>query len=398
MNIDKIQKIALDGELFTAEKFQQHRSRWLASGGSVDDAVGFVRDLNQRGELTDFQAAALRAGVPGPYRLGPFQVTGRLLAGRLGNVFRAEHVEFHQPVSLKIFPAALGRSKERVARLGRETRIALEVDHLHVVKAFQVGRVGEVTFIAFEELTGGTLQQRLEKDERLPYIEACQLIEQAALGLGYLHSQLIIHRDICPANLWVSPHGLVKIMEFGAARDAMSYLDSNDWGRLTLDARGPAEAPQVLGRYDYMPAEQARDPHAANVASDLYCLGSTLYHCLTGQVPFPSPDPVRQVLRHAEETPAPLTDFVRNIPEALQEVVSKVLAKNPDDRYASAEEFASALDEIVPPAVLPQLEPLSPDFLNWLQSSAAKGSPDLPEVVEYPTAFREFANYVSQVR
>ncbi len=258
--------------------------------------------------------------------------------------------------------------------------------------------LSEVTFIAFEELSGGTLQQRLEKDGRLPYIEACQLIEQAALGLGYLHSQLIIHRDICPANLWVTEHGLVKIMEFGAARDAMSYLDSNDWGRLTLDTRGPAEAPQVLGRYDYMPAEQARDPHAANVASDLYCLGSTLYHCLTGQVPFPSPDPVRQVLKHAEETPAPLTDFARNIPEALQEVVSKVLAKNPDDRYASAEEFASVLSEIVPPAVLPELEPLSPDFLNWLQSSAAKGTPDLPEVVEYPPAFREFANYVSQVR
>ena len=66
MNIDKIQKIALDGELFTAEQFQQHRSRWLAGGGSVDDSVGFVRDLNQRGELTDFQASALRAGVPGP--------------------------------------------------------------------------------------------------------------------------------------------------------------------------------------------------------------------------------------------------------------------------------------------------------------------------------------------
>jgi serine/threonine-protein kinase len=177
----------------------------------------------------------------------------------------------------------------------------------------------------------------------------------------------------------------------------MSYLDANDWGRLTLNALKPSGPPQVLGRYDYMPAEQARDPHFANVASDLYCLGCTLYHCLTGQVPFPNPDPVRQVLQHAEETPPALSNFVRGIPEALQQVVSKVLAKNPDDRYASAEEFATALAEIVPPAVLPELQPLSPDFLAWLQTSASKATPELP-VVEYPPAFREFANYVSQVR
>lgn len=398
MHIDKIRKIAIEGELFTVEQSDQYRRQWMAGGGSVDDSVGFVRELAQQGVLTDFQASALRAGIPGPYRLGPFRVTGRLLAGRLGNVFRAEHVESNQPVSLKIFPAALGRSRERLARLGRETRIALEVDHLHVVKAFQVGRVGEVTFIAFEVLTGGTLQQRLERDTKLPYIEACQLIQQAALGLGYLHAQLIIHRDICPANLWVTENGLVKIMEFGAARDAMSYLDAQDWGRLTLDVMKSSEAPQVLGRYDYMPAEQARDPHAANVASDLYCLGCTLYHCLTGQVPFPNPDPVRQVLQHAEHAPPPLASLVRGVPEALQEIISKALAKNPDERFASAEEFSTALAELVPPAVLPELEPLSPEFLSWLQVSAAKASPDLPDVVEYPPAFREFANYVSQVR
>lgn len=398
MHIDKIREIAVAGELFTAERFDQHRRQWLAGGGSVDDGVGFLRELTQRGELTDFQASALRAGIPGPYRLGPFRVTGRLLAGRLGNVFRAEHVETRQPVSLKIFPAALGRSRERLARLGRETRIALEVDHLHVVKAFQVGRVGEVTFIAFEVLTGGSLQQRLEQDTRLPYIEACQLIQQAALGLGYLHAQLIIHRDICPANLWVTEHGLVKIMEFGAARDAMSYLDAQDWGRLTLDVMKSNDPPQVLGRYDYMPAEQARDPHAANVASDLYCLGCTLYHCLTGQVPFPNPDPVRQVLQHAEEIPPPLASLVRGIPEALQQIVSKALAKSPSERFGSAEEFSSALAELVPPAVLPELEPLSPEFLTWLQVSASKVAADLPEVVEYPLAYREFASYVAQVR
>jgi serine/threonine protein kinase len=313
----------------------------------------------------------------------------------LGDVFRAEHLETHQRVSLKIFPATL--SRERLARLGRETRIALQVDHLHVVKTFQVGRVGKVSFIAFEELTGGTLQERLDREVRLPFIEVCQLIEQAALGLGYLHSQGIIHRDVCPANLWVTKHGLVKIMEFGAARDAMAYLDAQDIGRLTLNVLDLPDE-QVLGRYDYMPAEQARDPHSANVASDVYCLGATLFHCLTGRVPYPNPDHARQIQQHAED-PIPLAaSFVPDVPEAVQQVLSKALAKQPQERYWSAEEFAVDLSQVVPPAVLPELEPLSTDFLAWLRDSSNNASREIPEVVEYPVEHHAFLNYVSQVR
>ncbi|MBC7821105.1 MAG: serine/threonine protein kinase [Planctomycetaceae bacterium] len=344
-------------------------------------------------DQTDFQASVQRAGIVGPYLLGPYRVTGRQVAGRLGDVFLAEHNETHQRVSLKIFPASL--SRERLARLGRETRIALQVDHLHVVKTFQVGRVGEVSFIAFEELTGGTLQERLDRDGRLPFIEACQLIEQAALGLGYLHSLGIIHRDVCPANLWVTEHGLVKILEFGAARDAMSYLDSQDIGRLTMNVLEQPDE-QLLGHSDYMPAEQARDPHSANVASDLYCLGATLFHCVTGQVPFPNVDPARQVQQHAEDALPLLVSFVPDVPEALQQVLSKALAKQPQERYWSAEEFAFDLTQVVPPAVLPELEPLSTDFLAWLRDSSAEPSRDIPEVADYPAEHPAFLNYIAK--
>ncbi len=346
-------------------------------------------------DQTDFQASAQRAGIIGPYLLGPYRVTGRQVAGRLGDVFIAEHNETHQRVSLKIFPASLSRSRERLARLGRESRIALQVDHLHVVKTFQVGRVGEVSFIAFEELTGGTLQERLDRDGRLPFIEACQLIEQAALGLGYLHSLGIIHRDVCPANLWVTQHGMLKIMEFGAARDAMAYLDVQDLGGLTMNVLEQPDQ-QMLGHSDYMPADQARDPHSANVASDLYCLGATLFQCVTGQVPFPNMDPALQVRQHGEDPLPLLASFAPDIPEALQQLLSKAMAKQPEERYWSAEEFAVDLSQVVPPAVLPELEPLSTDFLAWLRDSSVEPSREIPEVADYPAEHHEFLNYIAK--
>ena len=99
------------------------------------------------------------------------------------------------------------------------------MDSPYVVKTYQIGQVGPVPFIAFEGLRGETLEQRLERDGKIPWNEACRLIQQAALGLAHLHSLEVVHRDICPANLWVTDQGHVKIMEFGAARDALSYID-----------------------------------------------------------------------------------------------------------------------------------------------------------------------------
>ena len=316
-------------------------------------------------ELTEFQGEALLAGFAGPYLLGPYRVTGHITAGRLGDVYHAEQIEFHQPVSLKIFPSSLSKDPELAARLGREARVSLQVDSPYVVKTYQVGRVGQIPFIALESLQGETLQQRLEREGRLPYLEACQLIQQAALGLAYIHSQEIIHRDISPASLWVTTQGLVKIMEFGAARDALSYIDSVSGEDDLTYNQTPDE---VLGHYAYMSAQQAENPHAADVSSDLYSLGCTFYHLLTGQVPFDDKNPVRQMLRHASEPPRPLSDFDSSIPQIVQDVVSYLLAKRPEDRYGSAEELASVLATIIPLAAIPEGPAVAPDFLEWVTS------------------------------
>ncbi|MEK6258744.1 MAG: serine/threonine-protein kinase [Planctomycetota bacterium] len=389
MNVEEIGKLAIGGQLLSETQVQERRQNWLARGGAEDDGFGFAQWLVEQHDLTDFQAGALQAGIPGPYMLGPYRLSFRLATGRLGDLFHAEHAEFGQPVSLKIFPAAISRDEKLLARFGREARVGLEVDHLHVVKTYQVGKVGPVPFIALEELYGESLEQRLARNGRLPYAVACQLIQQAAQGLAYLHAEDIVHRDIRPANLWITAHGVVKIMEFGAARDALSFVDDMD-GDEDDPTNGPGST--AVGHYDYMSAEQAENPRAANAASDLYSLGCTLYHCLTGQVPFPDTNPVRQMLRHARATPQPLFDFDQKIPEAVQDIVSNLLAKRPEDRYESADDLNQALANVVAPKPIPELDPVNREFLEWLVTRQSD------DISEYEPEFQEFLEFVSDAR
>jgi len=388
MNVDQVQELIASGGLLTESGLERHRQAWRESGGTDEQGDEFIRSLAAQQILTDFQAAALLAGIPGPYMLGPYRVQSYVAAGRLGNVYRAVHAEFDQPVSLKVFPASLGQNPERVARLGREARVGVLVDNLHVIKTFQVGKVGDVTFIAMEELNGETLQKRLDREGALPIEDACQLIAQAATGLEYLHSQEIIHRDICPANLWITAYGMVKIMEFGAALDALAFLDS-------LTEETPAEQVQhadPVGTYAYMSAVQARDPNQADVSTDLYSLGCTLYHALAGQVPFPDADPVRQMLRHATETPRPLKLFNPDVPDELQAIVSRLMAKPSEPRFESAAEVAEALAAIHAPEPHSNVPLFKQDFMTWVSTGAElKEDP----VEEYEPEFQNFVDWVA---
>ena len=181
MNCDQVRQRVIDGQLMPASVFEKAQSDWLATNHSVSDGDGMIRLLVNQQLLTEFQAHGLLAGVPGPYKLGPYQVFDRIAAGRLGMVFRARHPEFDQAVSLKVFPFDVCSDREKAARLTRELRIAVQADHANVVKTFQVGRAGDAIFSAIEDLQGETLATRLKRDSTtptpsLPLGEACRLI------------------------------------------------------------------------------------------------------------------------------------------------------------------------------------------------------------------------------
>jgi serine/threonine-protein kinase len=396
MNVPQVTKRAIDSLMIAAAEAHRHRTDWISQGGTEDDGDAFIAHLVQQNVITDFQGKALADGISGPAKLGPYRVYDRVVAGRLGTLYRAVHEEFNQPVTLKIFPARLKDDPEKAARLAREARVSVQVDHPHVVRTYHIGRVGDVIFLAIEDLRGMTLADLLEQEQVLPYLNACRLIRQVALGLDHLHSLDIVHRDIQPGNIWVTDDGRAKLMEFGAARDALANLEhGGDDPAAQLTWLGN----ELLGSYDYISSEQAADEHSADARSDIYSLGCVLYRCLTGEVVFPDKNPVRKMARHANE-PAPfVSEMNPDVPPDVSDVVATMLAKNPDDRYQSGEDLAWALEQVIGAEEkhLAVADEVSPDFLAWADSSSELVQPDEVPIVVAEPEFVDFVNWLAEV-
>lgn len=386
MNVAQVRQSLVAGHVLTADRASAEVAAWEKNGGAADDAAGFARRLMDQGLITEFQGEALLAGVAGPFRLGPYRVYDRVMAGRLGNIFRAVHEEFNQPVALKVFPD-LDSNPEAATRLARETRVAVQVDHPNLVRTFQVGRAGKAVFLAIEDLRGETLAARLKREAPLRLVGALIIARDVARGLGHLHSLEIIHRDVQPANIWVTPDGRAKLMEFSAARDALSPLDvaaSDGSGGKFLSA-------ELLGSYDYLSAEQGADEDNADARSDVYSLGCVLFHCLTGEVVFPDPNPVRKMLRHAFEAARLVSDVNPKVRSSVASVAATMLAKNPAERYQRAEDVAWALDLLIEAQIESQERKerasaeINPEFLAWASAHTAAESPeDIPPVMAEP--------------
>lgn len=377
-----VRRRLLSSRLLSPETLDLQMALWRERSTAAVDGEGLVEWLIAQHLLSEFQGAAILAGHTGPFLLGPYRVYERIVAGRLGPVFRAVHDELDQPVSLKIFPTSLHAEHENLARMHRETRLAVTLDHPHVVRTFHAGQIGAIHYLAFEDLAGDSLEASLAQRQRLPYGEACALVRQAALGLDYLHEHQIVHRDLRPGTLWLHAAGAVKVMELGAARDLLGAKD----GGMELTT-----ANTILGSFAYMAPEQAQDPRKADARSDIYALGCTLFHCLTGQPPFTSSNPVRLVLRHATEPPPLASSLNGDVPPELDEMVGSMLAKHPDQRFQRASDVAWALEQFLA-AEAPPVEATTPqsEFLQWLADQqtgeerlTAAPTPELVEFLDW---------------
>jgi serine/threonine-protein kinase len=180
----------------------------------------------------------------------------------------------------------------------------------------------------------------------------------AAQALAHLHEKGFVHRDIRPANMWVTPGGVLKLMEFGGVSASIEGLEDDV---TTSDT--------VIGSIDYMAPEQAADAHSADHRSDIYSLGCTLYHCLAGEKPFREKNPIRLAMKHAMELPPALKDWIPGIPEKLSDAVDGMIAKNPADRFQSAQDVVWAMEEHFDKAQARSDEAaINPEFLRWAAS------------------------------
>jgi hypothetical protein len=290
-----------------------------------------------------------------------YRVLGVLGSGGMGVVYKAVQRHTDRVVALKVLAQPLQARPDFVERFRREVRAVARLNHPNIVHAYDADEADGLHFLVMECVDGVSLDQVVRQRGPLPPEEACAYVRQAALGLQHAHERGMVHRDIKPANLLLTSPGRadgeahaagqVKVVDFGLA-----HLASGAGGPAT-----PVSSAPLLGTLDYVAPEQARDPAGVDTRADVYSLGCTLYHLLTGRPPFSGGTPLQTLLSHQERAPRPVTELRPDVPEALAAILERMLAKVPHQRHATPGEVAADLAALLGPgrngAVTPAASP-----------------------------------------
>ncbi len=293
--------------------------------------------------LVDAEELARADGDPliGRTLAGRFKVLGRVGTGGMGTVYRAEQVGLGRPVALKILKKELGGDRETVARFHREAKAMSLIIHPNTVRVFDFGEDGDGhLYLAMELLEGELLTAWIEREGTPPVDEAVDVVREILRSLAEAHSKGLIHRDLKPDNIYlarVEGHArpMVKVLDFGIAK---AFRDDQKIDQLET------QAGTVFGTPRYMSPEQAQGK-VLDHRSDLYSVGVLLFHLLTGQPPFLDEDAVVVMAKHIRDVPPPVRRVVpdRPVPRSLEKALARALAKEPDDRFPSADAFEAAL-------------------------------------------------------
>jgi serine/threonine protein kinase len=271
------------------------------------------------------------AGVRGRH-LAHFELLEPIGVGGMAAVLRARDTQLDRFVALKILPPEMATDPENVRRFHQEARSAAKLDHENIARVFYCGEDQRLHFIAFEFVEGENLRVLLERRGRLPVGEAVHYMLQVAAGLAHATRRGVVHRDIKPSNIIITPTGRAKLVDMGLARSLEKHADED----LT-------QSGVTLGTFDYISPEQALEPRDADVRSDIYSLGCTFYHTLTGRPPFPEGTASQKLLHHQRVRPADPRDIVPDTPVGVVQILDRMMAKNPRDRFQSAEELVHQL-------------------------------------------------------
>jgi serine/threonine protein kinase len=265
-------------------------------------------------------------------RLAHFELIEPIGVGGMAAVLRARDTQLDRLVALKILPPEMAADPENVRRFHQEARSAARLDHENIARVFFCGEDQRLHFIAFEFVEGENLRTILEKRGRLPVGEALHYMLQVAAGLAHAAHRGVVHRDIKPSNIIIMPNGRAKLVDMGLARS----LD-------TRHDQGLTQSGVTLGTFDYISPEQALEPRDADVRSDIYSLGCTFYHMLTGQAPVPEGTAAKKLHHHQHVKPTDPRQFVPDLPDEAAIILDRMMAKNPKDRYQTPEHLVHHL-------------------------------------------------------
>ncbi|HHV94577.1 MAG TPA: Stk1 family PASTA domain-containing Ser/Thr kinase [Firmicutes bacterium] len=259
-----------------------------------------------------------------------YEIRERIGEGGMAVVYKAKDKLLHRCVAVKVLREQYASDEDFVERFRREAQAAASLSHPNVVNIYDVGEIGNTHYIVMEYVPGINLKELIRREGKLSPERSVSIAIQVAAALGHAHRKHLVHRDIKPHNILITPEGNVKVTDFGIAR-AMSTA--------TLTQTG-----QVIGSVHYFSPEQARGG-VTSEQSDIYSLGIVLYEMLTGKVPFTGETPIAVALQQLQDPVPSPREIDPTIPKSLDSVILKALAKDPKNRFRSAEEFIRALQD-----------------------------------------------------
>ena len=321
------------------------RSRFLDSACADDpelrtEVESLLTSHDRAGSFLESPILDAKTGasvLEGGTRLGPYEIRNLIGVGGMGEIYRARDTRLARDVAIKVLPAALARNPDRLSRFEQEARAASALNHPHIVALYDVGRERGLAYIVTEMLEGQTLAERIAQGP-VPVRKALDYVVQTARGLAAAHERGIVHRDVKPANLFVTGDGQIKILDFGLAKlvDPASGVPAG--GALPPTVPGLA-----MGTVGYMSPEQVRG-EAADFRSDQFSLGCVAYELLTGEAPFQRPSGAQTMAAVIEDEPVSIRERNARVPEPVVWIVERCLAKDPAERYAATRDLSRDLE------------------------------------------------------
>lgn len=292
-------------------------------------------------------------------RLSHFELLEYVGGGGMGRVFRAVDLRLSRTVALKVLSPAQAADHENLLRFQKEAQSAARLDHENIARVYYVGEDRGLHYIVYEFVEGTNVRALVEQKGPLSLAEAVNYSLQIAEALAHAAGRDVVHRDVKPSNVLITPDGRAKLIDMGLAR-----LQRGGSSKADLTATGV-----TLGTFDYIAPEQARDPRNADIRSDIYSLGCTLFFMLTGRPPFPDGTMLQKLLQHQADDPPEIRQFRPDLPEEAARLLRKMLAKDPSRRYRFAAEL---VEDLLALADLVGLRPVGPSGKVWVTQRRAE--------------------------
>ncbi len=376
-------RLVVEKGLATAEEVQRClQMQRRASGESDPNQASLAEVLIAEGVVTRRQVERLRPDIDTQkteQQIPGYAIVQKLGSGAMATVYKAKQLSLDRWVAIKILPRKHTNNPQFVDRFYAEGKAAAKLNHPHIVQAIDVGKAGEFHYFVMEYVEGRTAFDDITEKGPYPEKEALRIAIQITMALAHAHEQGFIHRDVKPKNIMITREGSAKLADMGLAR-AVSDREAAE-----------AEQGKAFGTPYYISPEQIRGEVHVDARADIYSLGATLYHMLTGQVPFEGANPSAVMHKHLRAELVPPDHINPALSTGISEIVEVCMAKDPDQRYATANDLVADLEAVFkgePPMQARKMFDLSSLAALEQVETAGGGETQMMRVIEQPLTSR----------